>query len=87
MYLTEPARVVYDLPNTIVLQELRDKEFKLTETQTVKVGQFEPSVARIVINTQNPELFNPVYMPNLQSAIIAKTNLKISLLLTLNAYR
>ena len=73
--LTEPNRVVFDLPNTIVLQELRDKEFKLSETATVKIGQFEPSKARIVIKTDKPETYRPIYSTNLQTLLIAKSAL------------
>ena len=72
--LTEPSRVVFDLPNTIVLQELRDKEFKLSETATAKIGQFEPSKARIVIKTDNPNAYRPVYSTNLQTLLIGSSN-------------
>lgn len=72
--LTEPDRIVFDLPNTIVLQELRDKEFKLSEFETVKIGQFEPSKARIVIKTRTPEAYIPVYSDSLQTLLIANTN-------------
>lgn len=71
MFLTEPNRVVFDFPNTIVLQELRDKEFALSENETIKIGQFEPSKARIVIKTDTPELYTPIYSTNLQTLLIA----------------
>ncbi len=73
-YLTEPSRIVFDLPNTIVAQELRDKTFKLSETETAKIGQFEPSVSRIVINTNNPGAYKPIYSTTLQSILIANEN-------------
>ncbi len=69
--LDNPSRVVFDLPNTIVIQELRDKEFKLSETETVKIGQFEPSKARIVIKTNTPEKYRPIYSTNLQTLLIS----------------
>ncbi len=72
--LQEPSRVVFDLPNTIVLQELRDKEFRLSESETVKIGQFEPSKARIVIRTNNPEAYRPIYSTTLQTLLIANSN-------------
>ena len=72
--LSEPSRVVFDLPNTIVLQELRDKEIKISENETARIGQFEPSKARIVIKTQNPEQYIPIYSSNLQTLLIANTN-------------
>ena len=74
MFLTEPTRIVYDLPNTIVLQELRDKELKLSDTETVRIGQFEPSKARIVIKTGTPNLYSPIYSTNLQTLLIANEN-------------
>ncbi len=74
MILSEPSRIVYDLPNTIVLQELRDKEFKLSENSTAKIGQFEASTARIVIKTDNIDNYIPIYSENLQSLIIANNN-------------
>ena len=69
--LTEPSRVVFDLPNTIVIQELRDKEIKISDNETVKIGQFEPSKARIVIKTQTPDKYKPIYSSNLQTLLIA----------------
>ena len=77
--LTEPSRIVFDLPNTIVLQELRDKEIKLSETETAKIGQFSPSVARIVIKTSNPDFYRPVYSTNLQTLLIANKNKMLGL--------
>lgn len=74
MFLTEPSRVVFDIPNTIVLQELRDKEFTISETESVRIGQFEPSKARIVIKTQNPKAYLPIYSTNLQTLLIANEN-------------
>lgn len=71
IFLTEPSRIVFDLPNTIVLQELRDKEIPLSDNQSVRIGQFEPSKARVVIKTQNPKVFIPIYSSNLQTLLIA----------------
>ncbi len=78
--LTEPSRIVFDLPNTVVLQELRDKEFVLSDNETIKIGQFEPSKARIVIKTATPELYLPVYSSNLQSLLIANQNRPLNLI-------
>ncbi len=72
--LKEPSRIIFDLPNTVVLQELRDKEISISENETVKIGQFEHSKARIVIKTQYPELYKPIYSTNLQTLLIANTN-------------
>lgn len=78
--LTEPSRIVFDLPNTVVLQELRDKEFVLSNNETIKIGQFEPSKARVVIKTATPELYRPVYSSNLQSLLIANQNCPLNLI-------
>ena len=72
--LSEPSRIVYDLPNTIVLQELRDKEFKLADNTTVKIGQFEPSKARIVIKTSMPDNYIPVYSKDLEAITFINKN-------------
>lgn len=72
--LKEPSRIVFDLPNTIVLQELRDKEIKISETESVKIGQFEPSKARVVIKTLTPDMYRPIYSSNLQTLLIANPN-------------
>ena len=72
--LSDPSRIVFDLPNTIVIQELRDKEIKLSDTETIKIGQFEPSKARIVIKTTTPQLYVPIYSSNLQTLLIANSN-------------
>ena len=72
--LQNPSRIVFDLPNTIVLQELREKEFRLSDTETVKIGQNEPSKARIVIKTNNPNSYKPIYSTSLQTLLIANSN-------------
>lgn len=68
--LKEPSRIVYDLPNTILQQELREKEFTLQDGTTIKLGQFTPSTARIVIKTENTNAYIPVYSRNLQTILI-----------------
>ena len=80
--LTEPSRIVFDLPNTIVLQDLRNKEIKLNENETVKIGQLEPSKARIVIKTPTPDAYRPIYSSNLQTLLIANENRLMGLNLT-----
>ncbi len=72
--LTEPSRIIFDMPNTIVAQELREKEIRLSETDTAKIGQFTPSKARIVIKTTNPQAYLPVYSSTLQTILIANKN-------------
>lgn len=71
IYLSEPSRVIFDMPNTVVDQELRGKEFKISETESIKIGQFEPNKARVVITTATPEKYRPIYAFDLQNILIA----------------
>lgn len=71
IYLNSPSRVVFDLPNTVVRQDLRNKEFKISESETLKVGQFEQSKARIVITTKDVDKYQAIYSFDLQSLLIA----------------
>ena len=71
LILENPSRIVYDLPNTIVNKEIRNSEFQINETDTVKIGQFEINKARIVITTPNVTKYIPVYSTDNQSVLIA----------------
>lgn len=71
IYLSEPSRVVFDLPNTVIEQDLRGKEFKINETESMKIGQFEANKARIVVQTPTPEKYRPIYAFDLQNILIA----------------
>lgn len=71
MYLTSPARVVFDLPNTIVSPELRSKEFKMNDKESVKIGQFDSNSARVVISTGDIDRYVPVFSADGQSLLIA----------------
>lgn len=77
MILYNPKRIVYDLPNTLVDMKIRNKEFRINETETVKIGQFSVNKARIVITTEDINDYIPIYSSDNQSLIIAnykKTN-------------
>lgn len=77
MILTNPSRIIYDLPNTLVDMKIRNKEYRISETETVKVGQFSVNKARIVITTDAVGDYIPIYSADNQSLIIAnykKTN-------------
>lgn len=73
MILTNPSRIVFDMSNTLVAQNLRNKEFKINETESVKIGQFSVNKARIVITTPNVEKYIPIYSNDNQSLLIADT--------------
>lgn len=74
MILTNPTRIVFDMSNTLVAQNLRNKEFKINETESVKIGQFSVNKARIVITTPNVEKYIPIYSNDNQSLLIANIN-------------
>lgn len=71
LLLQNPSRIVYDLPNTLVDTKLRNKEFKINENESVKIGQFSVNKARIVITTDAVENYIPIYSSDNQSFIIA----------------
>ena len=71
MVLQNPSRIVYDIPNTLVNREIRNSEYQINETDSVKIGQFEVNKARIVITTQNVNKYIPVYSTDNQSLLIA----------------
>ncbi len=72
MYLTNPARVVFDLPNTILGSEIKDKEFKFNE-DTIKVGQFESNKTRVVITSNQLEKYFPIFSADGQSVLFVKS--------------
>lgn len=77
MILSNPHRIVYDLPNTLVDTKLRNKEYRISEDETVKIGQFSVNKARIVITTEDVGDYIPIYSSDNQSVILAnykKTN-------------
>ena len=75
IYLSNPDRVVFDIPNAICAKELRNREFRLNDTDTVKVGQFEPTKIRIVITTPNPQKYTAVYSNDLQNILISSDDI------------
>jgi len=60
IYLSNPSRVVFDIPNAIVNSALHNKEFTFDSSETIKIAQFDHNTARVVINTSNPESYQPV---------------------------
>jgi N-acetylmuramoyl-L-alanine amidase len=61
VYLSNPSRVVYDIPNAILNSALRNREFYISENETIKAGQFDKRTVRLVITTQDKNKFIPVY--------------------------
>lgn len=73
MYLTNPARVVFDIPNTIVNSDVKNKEFKIDQ-DTVKVEQTSPSKARIIITSTKLEKYFPIFSSDGQSLLFVNSD-------------
>lgn len=73
MYLTNPTRVVFDLPNTIVNSDIKNKEYKINQ-DTVKVGQFSSNKVRIVITSDKIEKYLPVFSSDGQSILFVNSD-------------
>lgn len=69
--VSNPSRLVFDLPNTFVAQEIRNKEYVLSENETIKIGQFEPTKARVVVTSNDVDKFRPVFSYDGQSIFLA----------------
>jgi N-acetylmuramoyl-L-alanine amidase len=70
LLLSNPSRIVFDLSNTLVDPKIRNTEYKINETDTVKLGQFSANKARIVIYSENIRNFIPLYSVDNQSLVI-----------------
>ena len=71
LILENPSRIVFDIPNTVVSPDLKNQQYQLSETDTVKIGQFEINKARIVIITPDVTKYIPVFSTDSQSVLLA----------------
>ncbi len=71
--LSNPSRIVYDLPNTLTDPKIRNTELQLNEKDIVKIGQFSVNKARVVIYTEDVGNYLPIFSNDNQSLIIANT--------------
>jgi len=64
--LTHPDRIVFDLPNTRVNRALLRKAFPIDGhfLRQIRVGQFKPSVTRVVLDVENVEDYSVFPLPN-----------------------
>lgn len=72
MYLTNPVRAVFDLPNTIINPDIRNKEYKFGQ-DTLKISQFSQNKARIIIQSSELEKYFPIFSSDDQSILFVKT--------------
>lgn len=70
IYLTSPARVVFDIPNAIMNSDLKNKEFKISDGESVKVGQYSSNKVRVVITSNDLEKYTPIFSADGQSVLI-----------------
>ena len=74
-FLSNPSRMVIDMPNSYVEPSIRNKEIPLGDSgETVKVGQFEVNKARVVITTNQTAKYLPIFSPDNQSIFIINTD-------------
>ena len=73
-FLTDPNRVVFDMPNAILNPALRNNEYKLSETESVRLGQFEQSKVRIVITTNDTTKYKPIFSQDMQGILFAHSD-------------
>lgn len=74
IYLSEPKRVVFDIPNATVNPDYANKTIKFSESEHYKIGQFQKNKVRVVIYSENPQKFYPIISTDGQSSIITKSN-------------
>ncbi len=73
MRLTNPTRIVYDLPNSITNYNIRNKTYTANGT-LIKVAQFDSSRSRLVITPAMEDVdYTPVFSPDGQSILFVKT--------------
>ena len=75
MYLSNPSRVAFDIPNAIVNPAIRNKDIKFNQNDTVKIGQFDKNTARVVITSSTSSRYIPViYGDSERLVIVDKLN-------------
>lgn len=71
-YLTSPDRVVFDIPNSVSSQNIRNKSFVLGEGETAKIGQFSKTKTRIVIISPEAKKYRAIYSNDLQNILFVR---------------
>lgn len=67
MILSNPKRIVFDIPNSITAYNILNKT-KTVGGVSFRVGQFSTSKSRLVITSENVD-YSPVYSPDGQSVL------------------
>lgn len=73
MYLTNPARVTFDVSNVLVNPDVKNKDFKIGQ-DILRINQIEPNKARIVITSTELEKYFPIFSADDQSVLFVKSD-------------
>ncbi len=68
MYLTNPARVIFDIPNAIINPGVAKTTYK-SGVDIINVDQFSSNKLRVTIKTNTPEKYFPIFSSDLQSIL------------------
>ena len=76
--LNNPTRVVYDIPNAVLNPSLRNKEIYISQTESIKAGQFDNSTVRLVISPDVQDKYVPILSSDAQNfAFMDKSSLDL----------
>ena len=74
IYLENPSRAAFDIPNSVVNPAIRNQEIPFGENETIKIGQFDKTTSRVVITSPNPEKYIPIIYPDTQRLAFFNTS-------------
>lgn len=72
--LQNPSRIVYDIPNAYLNPSFRNKDVYINQTDSIRVGQFDKRTVRLVITSQNPDVYIPVINADAQKLVFVNKN-------------
>ncbi|MCQ2789357.1 MAG: N-acetylmuramoyl-L-alanine amidase [bacterium] len=73
MYLSNPSRVVFDIPNAVLNPSLVNKTFPIGE-ESIKVSQFSQNKVRVIIYSPETTKYFPIFSSDGQSMFFVKEN-------------
>lgn len=72
--LKNPTRIVYDLPDSSVNSVNLLKRITLKNGDLVRIGQFDDKTLRVVIQTNDPDFYQSIISPDLQTIVLTQKN-------------
>lgn len=72
--LENPSRIVFDIPDGVIESSEFVQPVSLKNGDLIRIGQFDNNTVRVVVETQNPDLYKTVISPDMQSILIAPQN-------------